>query len=482
MTEKNHVDGELDAMIEGITQTTPTPKRVNLEAPAPASKRTEYVSFESEETPVTTVEETPVPVARVTPVQDQSGATRVMDPVTDPAQDVRIFDGSAAETEETADADEPFVDEDSTERSHPKPREHYTQLFSACRTFLYIGIVLVVAATMAWYASRAVKDVFAFGQDPRPVDILVEDGDTSLEIAQKLYEKGVIQDPLLFRAYCRFTKADASFHPGNHTVHGNDGYNGLVNTFQTQTARDVVQVTIPEGSTVDSIAKLLEENNVCSAEDFYATVNTTDYDDYSFIAELSPTERANRVYVLEGYLFPDTYEFLQECSPDTAIRKMLDNFNTRVNENTRAQIKASGYTLDEVLVMASIVQREAGNDDDMPRVSRVTRNRLERDTGDFAGKLQMDSTREYAQSVNSTAGTETLMAAYNTYDRQGLPVGAICNPGLAAINAVVNPSTEENIINCYYFASIIETGETQFFETLAAHEAFCREHGIGAYG
>ncbi len=469
MTDKNRVDGELDV------QSVQTPSRVDLDNPVHAPRNTEYVSFEAEET--------------VTPAPEEAlnGATLVMDPVVEPTEDVKVFDGSVQEPVETqpiTPADQQPVDPsgEPAERPHPKPRVHYSQLFSLCRSIMYIGLVLVVAATLAWYASRAVKDVFAFGQDPRPVDIYVEDGDTSLQIAQKLYEKGVIQDPLLFRAYCRFTKADASFHPGNHTVHGNDGYNGLVNTFQTQTARDVVTVTIPEGSTIDTIAKLLETNNVCSAEDFYETLNSTDYDDYSFIAELTPTERANRVYVLEGYLFPDTYEFLQECSPDTAIRKMLDAFNTRLNENTRAQIKASGYTLDEVIVMASIVQREAGNNEDMPRVSRVTRNRLERDTGDFLGKLQMDSTREYAQNVNSTAGTDVLMAAYNTYDREGLPVGAICNPGLDAINAVINPSTEDNIINCYYFASIVETGETRFFETHSAHEAFCKEHGIGYYG
>ncbi len=489
MTEKKVSNEELEGMLKDIeTATKAAPAKVNIEnKPTPVrDNNAQYVSFETVATEQPKEEEAPVKKT-----EEKIDQTRIMDPVNDqPAVEQQASTPKAEEQPQavnTPPAKKKSKSKKRTEapvedRAIPKPRQHYSQLFSCCKSVLYISLVIIVATTLAWYGYRAVKDVFAFGQDTGPIDITINEDDTVEDVALKLKEKGVIEEPLLFRAYCRVTGADASFHPGEHTVYGNDGYSGLVDVFQTTTARDTAQVVIPEGSTIDDIAKLLEEKNVCKAEDFYQTINTADYDDYTFIAELSAEERADRVYVLEGYLFPDTYEFYQECAPDTVIRTMLDNFNKRMNENTRAQIKATSYSLDEVLIMASIVQREAGTTEDMPRVARVIRNRLERDTGDFMGKLQMDSTREYASAVNSTVGEDALMAAYNTYDREGLPVGAICNPGLAAISAVINPSTEEDIVNCYYFASIIETGETQFFETHAEHQAYVEEHGIGYAG
>ncbi len=207
---------------------------------------------------------------------------------------------------------------------------------------------------------------------------------------------------------------------------------------------------------------------------------TGNYEDYDFIAEIGPEQRKDRVYLLEGYLFPDTYQFYEECSPETAVRVMLDGFANRINAETRAAIKQSGHTLDEVVIEASMVQREAHFEADMPRVMRVLANRMA--SPDFP-RLQFDSTRDYLSNlVPSGSGGNVVDTAYDTYEREGLPVGAICNPGLAAINAVLNPSDEPEIVNCYYFASIIETGETQFFETYAEHEAWCREHGVGMYG
>lgn len=239
---------------------------------------------------------------------------------------------------------------------------------------------------------------------------------------------------------------------------------------------ETVTVTIPEGFTVEAIAALLDENGVCSSAAFYEAVTTVDWNEYDFLAELTSDDRAGRAYLLEGYLFPDTYEFYKDSDAQTVVRAMLDNFATRVDGDIRADIRASGMTLNEVLILASIAQMEAGKESDMPRVTRVLYNRLE-NASEFP-YLQMDSTEDYVLSQDHL---QVEMTDYNTYEREGLPVGAICNPGLAAINAAMNPSQEPDIINCFYFASIVSTGETAFFETFYEHESWCIEHGVGMY-
>lgn len=243
-------------------------------------------------------------------------------------------------------------------------------------------------------------------------------------------------------------------------------------------AADTVRVTLREGLTVPEMAAVLEENEVCSAADFITAVQTVDYD-YDFLKNL-PTDDG-RPYRLEGYLFPDTYEFYVGSNASAVVNRLLANFQRRTEE-LLPQIEEMGWTLDEAVIFASMIQGEADTTANMARVSRVLHNRLAPGSG-FA-KLQLCSTRDYVNHLPQDGGfdLEALKQSYNTYYREGLPLGAINNPGLDALRAALNPSEDATIKQCYYFATDYKTGITYFSKTYAEHQAIIKKYGITDIG
>ena len=241
---------------------------------------------------------------------------------------------------------------------------------------------------------------------------------------------------------------------------------------------DTVRVTLREGLTIPEMAAALEENGVCSATDFITAVQTVDYS-YDFLAGL-PTDDG-RAYRLEGYLFPDTYEFYVGSNASNVVNRLLKNFEKRTAD-LLPQIEAMGWTLDEAVTFASLIQGEADTTTNMAKVSRVLHNRLTPNSG-FT-KLQLCSTRDYVNHLPEDAGfdLEALKQVYNTYYRQGLPVGAINNPGLDALTAALNPSEDATIKQCYYFATDYKTGITYFSKTYAEHQAVIKKYGITDIG
>ena len=241
---------------------------------------------------------------------------------------------------------------------------------------------------------------------------------------------------------------------------------------------DTVRVTLREGLTIPEMAAVLEEKGVCSAADFITAVQTVDYN-YEFLKGL-PTDDG-RAYRLEGYLFPDTYEFYVGSNASNVVNRLLKNFEKRTAD-LLPQIEAMGWTLDEAVIFASMIQGEADTTANMAKVSRVLHNRLASGSG-FA-KLQLCSTRDYVNHLPQDAGfdVEALKQAYNTYYREGLPIGAINNPGLDALTAALNPSDDETIKQCYYFATDYKTGITYFSKTYAEHQAVIKKYGITDIG
>lgn len=249
------------------------------------------------------------------------------------------------------------------------------------------------------------------------------------------------------------------------------------------TASRTVRVTIPEGYTANQIAELMESSGVCSAEAFYAAVQTADFSDYPFVAAISAEEMGER-YIgracrLEGYLFPDTYEFYRNSSGEAAVRRFLANFQNRLKP-FEEQLATSERSWDDTVILASLIQWEAAYTADMGKVSRVLCNRLE-NPSEYP-RLQCDSTYKYIREWNAERSGVTLDEdAYDTYVRRGLPAGAISNPGLDALQAAISPSEDEEVKNCYFFATDYKTGITYYSRTYAEHVAVCREHGIGVH-
>lgn len=208
----------------------------------------------------------------------------------------------------------------------------------------------------------------------------------------------------------------------------------------TTTAIPTTTITFREGLTTEECAKLLEENGVCSATDFTNAANTpaTKYD---FITEIPNPQ--DRPFVLEGYIFPDTYEFYYNMDAQSVLNKFLDNYERKITDEYKTRAEELGYTMDEVLRIASIIQEEA-TDPEMKKVSSVLHNRL----NSSYGKLECDVTIFYLNKhvAPYVEDVSVYTELYNVYKRKGLPAGPITNVGIAAIEAALYPADTD-----YYF-------------------------------
>lgn len=246
----------------------------------------------------------------------------------------------------------------------------------------------------------------------------------------------------------------------------------------TTTESLTVSVTFPEGYTVVQIAELLQENGVCSATDFITLANNYDYVKslgYTFIDGID--EKEKRPYLLEGYVFPDTYEFYRGETAEIALSRFLDNTEQKLTAEYKEKAKASGYTMDEIIAIASIIQEEASEHKHMPNVSSVLHNRLE--SVDY-GRLECDVTINYINdcvkdSPYIKADVDAVAENYNTYKCAGVPVGPICNPGTHAIEAALAPA-ETN----YFFFVTDEEWNYYYSETYEEHVEKCE--AVGIYG
>lgn len=242
-------------------------------------------------------------------------------------------------------------------------------------------------------------------------------------------------------------------------------------TQSEETTSNTVRVTFPEGSTAVQIAQLLEENGVCSAESFLAEANNPAY--LETIGG-GVSNSGDRAFVMEGYIFPDTYDFYRGESASNAIMRFLNNFNRRFTDEMKQKAGSMGFTVDEILTLASIIQEEAGQPAEMPKVSSVLHNRLE--SPSFP-KLQCDVAtvylRNYVKDYKTAEEYEKLVELYNTYNCQGLPAGPITNPGTDAINAALNPADT----NYFYFVTDADMNY-YYSSTWEEHQANCRAAGI----
>lgn len=319
---------------------------------------------------------------------------------------------------------------------------------------VWVCMVLLVSFTLASYLIQGSNDFFAANRTEGTTEVTIPENVTAKELSQILYEAGAIKKPEFFNLYCSITVGEDEmewFQPGVYQLETNMDYEDLINTLQGgNETKEVVTVTFPEGTTALEAAALLEENEVCSAEDFLTAIDSDDFDDYYGIDQI--TNGSSKYYKLEGYLFPDTYDFYKGEEIGSVVGKLLTNFKNRVSD-LEDKIASSDMTLDEVIIMASIIQREAANVNDMGDVSAVLHNRL-----DFGGeygiyRLECDSTTYYpykrAEDVPETGALS--YGDYDTYQIQGLPAGAICNPGLDAIEAALEPNTEGDAASYLYF-------------------------------
>lgn len=352
---------------------------------------------------------------------------------------------------------------------NPRTKKKAKKGKSTVKSIFWVIMIFVVSIGLAFGIIYAGADYvgIAFGRGD-DVTIEIEMGSSTTTIAEKLEECGAVKVPLLFRLYAKFKGYDSQFKYGVYNFNTEAGYDSIANMLITQGAKaESVKVTIPEGTgindytknvdgqkvVVPGIATILEKNGVCKRSDFLKALNQVELK-----SKLLLNADSEKTYhTLEGYLFPETYDFynydLAECAV-LAVKKMIEETENRITDDMYDKAEKLGYSMNEILTMASIIQMEAGTDTSaLPKIAGVFYNRLKSD--DFA-TLGSSPTCYYGDSFKYDDGR------YNTYTAEGLPPGPLCSPSIDAVNAALNPEGSE-----YYYFVTDKNGKFYFHKTMS---------------
>lgn len=360
------------------------------------------------------------------------------------------------------------------------PKKH-----PALRAVLIIVILAALAAgagtLWAWRETRGLD------RPQGEVTVTIEQGSGTAAIARTLKEAGVIRSELLFRYYVKNSEKAGRLQYGMFTLDTSLSYFNICDALSQYAAKaDTVRITIPEGTTAIGIAQKFEEAGLCTAEEFLDEANNGDFSEYTFWQYVPDDEDApDRFMKCEGYLFPDTYEFFANDNVHNYVSVFYARFDTMISDEMYQLLDKQGMTLPQLITLASFVQEEAGNSEN-DNVAQVFRNRLAE--GSPYPKLQSNAS-SYVQSDADNnylwnwvapyyGGWENIpaniLAAYDTYTCEGLPAGPISNPGLACIEAALDPQPEEEAQDAYFFVTDL-TGKYYYARTYAEHETNCAE-------
>ncbi len=314
---------------------------------------------------------------------------------------------------------------------------------------VYFLIVAVTSTILCIYGIGCINDVLAIEKREMDCEVTISAGATNSDVIDILKDNDLIRNKLFCKLFIKVLGDDDEFVSGSYTINSDWGIEKMLSTMQGGTnTYETITLTFPEGYTIDQIAEKLESNNVCTASSFIKTMQSVDFStEYAFLKNQADKEL--RFRTLEGYIYPDTYEFYIGENASSVVRRFLDNFESKWTADYTKRAKELGMTIDEVITLASIIQAEAANSGQMKDISSVLHNRLDK-PGTFP-RLECDSTEKYlietikVTLTSSTTDTQKYIAyrdLYDTYstDCKGLPVGAICNPGGAAIAAALYPT------------------------------------------
>ena len=365
--------------------------------------------------------------------------------------------------------------------------EKNTRKKSGVWKILLVLVVLLALAVLAAGAALlfAHNEISGNGRPGAEVTVSIPQGSGVSAIAQKLKDAGVIRSAYLFRWYVGHKGAAAKLQYGDFDLTTGSAYDDIIAALSTYAKAETVRITIPEGTTAIAIARKMEEAGLCSAEDFLKEANEGDFSAYTFWQYVPEDKDApDRFMKCEGYLFPETYEFLKDDTVHNYVATFYAQFDAQITEEMYAELKAQGMTLNELVTLASFVQEEAGNAQDS-NVAQVFRNRLAEGSpyprlqSNTSSYIQSDADNNYLWNwVAPYYGgwdniPENIVSAYDTYSCTGLPAGPISNPGLAAIKAALHPEPDEDAKDAYFFVTDLK-GNYYYARTLTEHNANCQ--------
>ena len=408
---------------------------------------------------------------------------------------VKRIIGPAPPKKKRKEKEQPEPDPWEAERSYRPIRTRRDGRIGCLGGMMYALFIISLSTVLAVFLWMSAADVLALNKPAgtvevtlpaeifsnKKVDVKDEDGNVTgtktvraadvNSVASILKDAGLINYKWLFRLYSGFSHADQKLDPGTYALSTNLDYRALVTKMRAGADSQLqTLVMFPEGYNLDQIFAKLEENGVCSAEDLYKAAAETEYS-YAFLEGIEMGD----AYRLEGFLFPDTYYFYQGMQASSAINKFLSNMHYHITEEMWQKANALNLNFQQVVTVASLIEKEAANDDERALIASVIYNRLK------AGMpLQVDSTVVYARrdTGDSRVSPEIIQSTdspYNTYLYNGLPPGPICSPGMKSIDAALNPAQSRYM----YFALEVETHTVRFFVNYNEFEAFVATQDYG---
>ncbi len=349
---------------------------------------------------------------------------------------------------------------------------------------MWLVSILLIGTMIATYIVTGMNDLLAINRtDDSVISVTIPANPTLDSVTEILVKNGIINEGGYFKMFANMTKSSNEFAQGTYELRKNMDYQAILTNLAGKSSRtDTVEVTIIEGMSVIEIAdKLVEEGALSDKQQFLDLCASDKFDnDFDFIKSIS--NPGDRYYKLEGYLYPDKYEFYHNDDPLSIIYKFLNNFESKLYEkqafdgyeklySIHKMIEKTGtsYNLDQILTIASIIQAEAANKEDMYIISSILHNRLSADVDMGVSNLSLDSTKYYPyrteKDLPATAG-KNYKSKYDTYSLNGLPPGPICNPGNEAITAALLPEDTS-----YYYFCHDKDGQAYYASTIYEHEA-----------
>ena len=355
----------------------------------------------------------------------------------------------------------------------------YSWLWNIVRPVLiFLSVIVIVAGllTVGWhYIDRR----FVAPMDPGNTDSVifeVKSGSSLTRVSNNLEAAGLVRNRSVFKYYADFLGFGQKIQSGTYQLNRSMTMREIAERLTAGDGMPLVRnITVIEGWTVENIAAYLaRENVIADAESFLSLCRTGDqFAQYYYIADVRASANASsRLYALEGYLAPNTYEIYTSATTEEIIKKLLSQTEAVFRDEWHDRADTLGMTMDQVITLASMIEKEA-KQPDFARVSAVFHNRL-----NSGMALGSDVTVKYVTGTTRMSLTNDDLAVaspYNTYRVAGLPVGPICNPSAAAIEAALYPDagfTEQNYL--YFCSKDPDTGELYFSKTLEEHEAAVR--------
>ncbi len=292
------------------------------------------------------------------------------------------------------------------------------------------------------------------------VSVTIEEGSSWNEVAQKLSElkliasKGALIDIVKEKGY------NDRLYAGTAELSQSMNLEQILEILVGEgRTKNSVTITIPEGYEFNEIAKILEEKNVITKDKLLEGIKNFDTSKYDFLKGI------DKKYNFEGFLYPDTYDFFENSSADDVLEKFLDRFNEIFNEEYKAQLKKSGYDMNQIITMASIIEREGRLPEELPIMASVFYNRLKTDMplGSCATVQFILQERKQYLSIEDTQ----INSPYNTYINVGLPPAPIASPGEGAIKAALFPAKTDYL---FFVLEDEDTGKHKFSKTYEEHE------------